>query len=172
MINNEEILELVDEEGKTIATMPRSEVFDRGLRNFRLVIVCIRKGDNFLIPRRAYTRTYPGALTNLGGCVQHGETYEDALWRLAQERLGANIKDKKLRFLGYLAPKKDNTMGYVALYEMDADDVLFAPSKDHYAEVLWLSLEQIKERLSMKDETYTPNFPIVMRKFYGIKGQK
>jgi isopentenyldiphosphate isomerase len=170
MHNKEEILDLVDEEGNVIATKPRSEVFDRGLRNFRLVITCIRKGKNFLIPRRAYHRTYPGALTNLGGCVQSGEAYENALYRLAQERLGADIREKNLRFLGYLTPKKDNTMGYVALYEIiDTDDLSISPNKDYYAEVLWLSPEQIKERLSNKNETFTPNFPIIMRKFYGIK---
>jgi 8-oxo-dGTP pyrophosphatase MutT (NUDIX family) len=163
----DELLDLVDENNNVIAVMERSQVFAQGLKNFRLVIAHIRDvQDNHFIVRRSYNKAqYPGALCHVGGCVQSGETYEQAFLRELHEETGIDATKMNYSFLGYLNPFVDKSNGYAGVYELSLDNPIVHYNQDDFAEAFWLPLPRVRELIT-SGEVLTPNFPILYERFF------
>ncbi len=163
----DELLDLVDEHDNVIAVMERTAVFAQGLRNFRLAIILIKDThDNHFVVRRAYDKpNYPGALCHVGGCVQSGETYEQGFLRELQEETGIDATDMNYEFLGFLNPFVDSCHGYAAVYQVTVDDRDIQYNQEDFAEVFWLSSDQIKKLIG-DGAVVTPNFPLLYKRFY------
>ncbi|MEK7623816.1 MAG: NUDIX hydrolase [Patescibacteria group bacterium] len=163
----DEYLDLVDENDVVIGRKLRADVRAENLSNFRVVNLFIRNSLGELwIPRRsAHKRDRPLALDmSMGGHVDSGETYEEALKRETMEELNINLDVTPALYLGYLVPHRDQVGAFMKVYELSMDEV---PNynKNDFIEYFWLTpeelLERIKEGVSAKYD-----LPIVVKRFY------
>lgn len=164
---HDEMLDLVDRNDMVIATMPRSEVFSKKLKNFRVVCALLKnQSGQLFIPRRALHKAdYAGYLACVGGCVQSGETYEQALKRETLEEVLIDVDATSYRLLGFISPYEHAVNGYVAVYEiLVADDVVNYVEQD-FCEGFWLFPEQLKE-LEAEGEKITVNLSAILKFYY------
>lgn len=165
----EEILDLVDEHDTVIGTMPRTDVFAQGRTNFRLVSVFLRDSQgHFLIPRRTNHKSdYPNCFACVGGCVQSGETYDQACARELFEETGL-LLDQALsyRVLGILNPWHHGIKGYNKVYEITVLQESITLNSDDFSEIIRVTPEQLPQQLTIQQVTH--NFPILLKHFYDI----
>ncbi len=91
MAHNEEFLEVVSKEGKTIRTLPRSDIHGNPSLIHRVVHVLVfNKEGALLLQKRSMNKDVaPGKWdTSVGGHVNSGETLYEALRREMKEELG------------------------------------------------------------------------------------
>lgn len=162
----DEWLDLVDDSDKVVGRMLRSEVYAKGLNNFRVINGFLRKPTGELwIPRRtAHKKIYPlGLDMGVAGHVESGETYQQTLVREAKEELGIDMPLEKWRFLGSATPK-DGVAAYQQVYELT---VTQAPefNREDYIEYFWLHPREVLERLAAGDSAKS-DLPILIRQFY------
>ncbi len=163
---SEEMVDLVNEHNEVIATKSRREVIEKKLTNFRLVCAFMIHSDGrILIPRRALTKKlYPDALCLIGGFVQSGETYEQALTREVFEETGIVFDSLQCSYLGSANPWHHGAMGFVYAYQIKIKDKISFIS-DEFSELFWLTPEEIQQKIDA-GEKVTRNMPILLSLFY------
>ncbi len=164
----EELIDLVNEHGKVIDTKPKLEIISRGLKNFRLVCAFVERHDGkIVIPQRSFTKkVFPGALGLIGGYVQSGESFHDALLREVFEELGLSITSNDIMLLGYADPWKHGVHGYVAVFKIRTNQKEFPLSKE-FEQLFFLSPAEIKEKIQ-SGVPVTNNLSILLSRFYRV----
>ncbi|MBU7586929.1 MAG: NUDIX domain-containing protein [Nostoc sp. TH1S01] len=140
MLQDDELLDIVDERDCIIGKKRRSEIYSQGLCNFRVVnAFVINSLSQLWIPRRsAEKRIFPLCLdVSMGGHVESGENYEEALRRELNEELNLELNQVKFRLLGYLTPHQHNVSAFMKVYEIELN---YEPdyNKNDFVESLWL----------------------------------
>ncbi|MEK7067756.1 MAG: NUDIX hydrolase [Patescibacteria group bacterium] len=163
----DEFLDIVDENDNVIGNKRRSEVYKERLSNFRVVNVFIvnSKGEIWIPRRSADKRIFPSCLDmSMGGHVESGESYEDALKREMQEELNIDISKVQAYLLGHLTPQKDGVSAYMNVYEVKMDKAPDYNKKD-FVEYFWLTPKDIFERIANGDKT-KDDLPTLIKIFY------
>jgi isopentenyldiphosphate isomerase len=140
MIHQDEILDIVNEDDQVIGQMKRSQIYSQGLCCFRVVnAFVINSLSKLWIPRRSAKKIiFPLYLdVSMGGHVESGESYEDALQRELKEELNLELKNVDVRLLGYLRPHQYHVSAFMKVYEIKSDD---NPdyNKNDFVESFWL----------------------------------
>ena len=164
----DEYLDLVDENDNVVGKKKRSEVYAEDLSNFRVVnaFVINSKGEIWIPRRAADKRIYPLCLDmSMGGHVESGESYEDALRRELGEELNINADKVVFSFLGHLTPQKDGVSAYMKVYEIKTDETPDY-NKNDFTEYFWLTPKAFFERISGGEKTKS-DLPKLVRLFYG-----
>jgi 8-oxo-dGTP pyrophosphatase MutT (NUDIX family) len=94
----EELVDVIDDEGRTIATVTRREIRERRLPH-RCVYVLVfnHKGELFIHLRTVTKDVYPGYWdVCVGGVLTTGEPFDAAARREVAEELGLNLDPKRL----------------------------------------------------------------------------
>lgn len=167
-INQDEYLDLVDEDDNVIGKKKRSEVYAENLSNFRVVNAFLvnSKGEIWIPRRAANKRIFPLCLDmSMGGHVESGEAYEDALKRETQEELNIDTDKIQVRLLGYLTPQKDSVSAYMNVYEIKMDETPDYNQSD-FVEYFWLMPKALFERILNGDKT-KGDLPKLVKIFYG-----
>lgn len=146
----DEWLDLVDARDVVVDRMRRSEVYARGLNNFRVVNAFVVNSDSELwIPRRAaHKRLFPGALdVSVGGHVESGEDYATAFRREALEEIRLDVDASGFREIARLSPVEHPVSAFMRLYAIDSDS---EPdfNRDDFTEAFWLSPEALLSRIA------------------------
>ncbi len=95
-----EIVDVIDKNGKTVRSAPRSEVEDKSLWHKTAAVVVFNSQGQIFVHRRmdGPHMKYPGLYdVKFAGWVKAGETYEKAAMRELEEESG--IKASELEFL-------------------------------------------------------------------------
>lgn len=130
--------------GKIIA---RGEDVPSGL--YRLVVhSCIFNSENkMLIQQRSSNKSYPNRWDiSAGGCVQKGETSQQAMQREIKEELGINIdlKDHAPNICFTFSEGFDDFY----LIEQDLDVANLSLQKEEVQNARWASKEEIKDMIN------------------------
>lgn len=120
------------------------------------------------VPRRAPTkRIFPLCLDmSMGGHVESGETYEEALQREAREELNVEIEKANVRLLGHLTPHNNGVSAYMQVYEITQDGVPDY-NRDDFVEYYWLTPEALLDRLANGDNA-KGDLPKLVTIFFGV----
>lgn len=150
MENADEWLDLVDERDAVTGRMRRSEVYARGLSNFRVVNAFIVNSEGAIwIPRRAsHKRLFPNALdVSVGGHVESGEDYDRAFARETMEEVRIDIAAARWDRLAKLTPQSHSVSAFMTLYAIHVED---APdyNRDDFTEAFWLMPDELLRRVA------------------------
>ena len=148
-ISIDEYLDLVDENDNVIGNKRRSEVYEEKLTNYRVInaFVMNSKGEIWIPRRTANKKLYPLSLDiSVGGHVETGENYEDALKREAYEELNINVDEFSNRLLGHLNPQKDNVSSFMKVYEIKMD-IIPQYNKNDFLEYFYFTPRELYDQI-------------------------
>ncbi len=147
MTEQEELLEVVTKDGGIIKTLPRSEIHGNPSLIHKVVHVLVfnRKRELFLQKRSINKDVAPGKWdTSVGGHVDAGETFNEALRREMREELGITVCEPKFLY-SYIHSNPYETelvYTYSCIYE---GKINFG--KDEIEEVRLWSMEEINKNI-------------------------
>ena len=149
-MQNPEIIELVSaDDSEVIGLINRDELYEKKLRNFRVINVLILNQQNQIwIPRRhASKKLFPSCLDcSVGGHVSAGETYLEAFIRETLEEVNINPLDYPYKFLMKLSPYTDAVSAFMHVYTLHCDHEISYNQKD-FEDYDWLSPEKILQKI-------------------------
>jgi isopentenyldiphosphate isomerase len=168
----DELLPLVDEEGRVVGTARRSEVHGNP-RLLHPVVHCLvtdRSGRLLLQLRSQRKDVQPGRWdTSVGGHVDPGETIEQALWRELREELGLDTEPGAPEFLYRYVMRSDIETELVHTYRLTSEGP-FCPDPNEIDEVRFWTQAEIDARLG--SGVFTPNFEDEYRRLQGVGGAR
>jgi isopentenyl-diphosphate delta-isomerase len=150
MSEAEEILDLVNDQDEIIGTIPRSEasrLVPENLGFIRAVDMFIQNDDGKLwIPTRTAHKTIaPDGLDySMGGHVDSGETYDQTVYREAEEELNIKLDPGKLELVKKFPPAETPYFRAVYLYHTN-ETPDFNP--DDFVSAEWLAPQELVQRL-------------------------
>lgn len=163
-----EILDLVDENDCVIGQIPREQWKFGTECRIRSIHVLIKNSRGQLwIPRRHLSKkTLPGCLDfSASGCVQSGESYEEAFAREVLEELNLNIHDCVWRKLAHLKPHIDQSHAFSVVYEISSDiEPRFNESE--YEAGTWMFPQEVVDLVLKSDERTKKDFIMIIQKLY------
>jgi len=166
---NEEHVILVNEQDEQIGLMPKMEAHEKALLHRAFSVFIFNEQNELMLQQRALDKYHsPGLWTNT--CCSHqrdGESNIQAGKRRLQEEMGFVVDLQESISFIYKAPF-DN-----GLTEHEFDHVLLGKFNDapevnpeEVASWKWMSLNAIKEDMTVHPELYTAWFKIIFSKFY------
>lgn len=159
-----EYLDLVDENDNVIGKEDRNIIYEKGLRNFRVINIMIFTSDNkIIVPKRSSNRRiFPNCYDcSVGGHVSSGETYEEAAYRELKEELG--IENVKLEEIGYFKPYDIDTSAFSKMYKLVYDDELPNYDKNGIQEIYYLTKEEIRKLIEEDVTQFKGDYPKFFR---------
>ena len=101
-----ELVDVVDEEGQTVATVTRGEMRARRLpHRCTYVLVFNRRGELFIHLRTANKDVFPSHWdVTVGGVLAAGESFDEGARREAREELGVEIEPERIFPFRYSDP--------------------------------------------------------------------
>jgi isopentenyl-diphosphate delta-isomerase len=165
----EEQVILVDKEDNQIGLMPKLEAHEKAVLHRAFSVFIFNSKNELMLQQRAMHKYHsPGLWTNT--CCSHqreGEGNTDAGKRRLMEEMGFTTDLKETISFIYKAPF-DN-----GLTEHELDHILVGYynetpviNPEEVADWKWMSLEAVKDDISLNPEYYTAWFKIIFEKFY------
>jgi isopentenyldiphosphate isomerase len=143
---DDELLEIVDENGEVLGLAPRSEVHGNPSLRHRVVHVLVfnRRGELLLQKRSMRKDVAPGRWdTSVGGHVNPGESLLEAATRELMEELGVRGEPEFLYSYVHTNPYETEVVHTYALRH----DGAFSFNREEIEEVRFWSLKEIMERI-------------------------
>ncbi len=163
----DEYLDLVEDNDHVIGKKKRSEIYAANLSNFRVVNAFIinSKGELWLPRRTAGKKIFPLCLDmSVGGYVESGESYEEALNREAREELNLDVNKLSIRCLGHLTPQTYDVSSYMKVYEIKLDEIPDY-NKNDFVEYYFLAPQTLLKRIA-DGEKVKSDLPKIVKIFY------
>ncbi|MCL5019287.1 MAG: NUDIX domain-containing protein [Patescibacteria group bacterium] len=165
--DEDEYLDLVDENDNVIGKKKRSIISAENLSNFRVVNAFLEnsKGELWIPRRTAHKRIFPLCLDmSMGGHVQSGETYEEALKREIKEELNLNTEEERVSFLGRMTPHGDHVSAFMKVFKIETDKTPDYNKAD-FMESFWLKPQEVLEKVSEGDKV-KEDLPKILKRFF------
>jgi isopentenyl-diphosphate delta-isomerase type 1 len=159
---NEEWLAEVDEDGKIIGKITRTQAHNGSLKLHPVIHVHIfnNKGNLLLQKRNINKKIQPGKWdTSVGGHISYGEKIEDALERETFEEIG--LKNIKFQFLTKYVWQSEIERELVFVFGAKCDDINFIPNEEVDKVKFW-NKKELEQNL--KKGVFTPNFEVEYEK--------
>ena len=163
----EEYLDLVDENDNIIGREKRSVIYEKGLKNYRVINAFIMNSEGKLwIPRRtAHKKIYPLSLDmSAGGHVESGSTYEETFAKEVMEELNIDVNKVLWREIGYFKSGEHGLKCFQKVYEINQDAVPDFNLED-FIEYYWLTPQEFMEKVQQEREIKS-DLTILIRNLY------
>ncbi len=157
----EELFDVVDEEDRVVATLPRSAVHARGLRHRAVSILLFGSDGRLLLQRRSLTKDEcPGTLTaSASGHVTSGDGYDETAPRELEEELGVTTA---LTRVGTIEASAATSFEFTVVYTGVCDGP-FRPDPAEVSEVQWFTLEELRHKLAHEPHDLSAPFRETLR---------
>jgi isopentenyldiphosphate isomerase len=143
----DELVDVVDEDDRVIATVTRRQLRARGLLHRCTYVLVRNRAGDVLVHRRTATKdVYPGAHDMFaGGVCAAGESYDDCAQREVAEELG--VEGAELRFLFRHRYRGPDGQAWGAVYEVTWDGPL-RPQASEVAWTAWVTPARLRQMLA------------------------
>jgi isopentenyldiphosphate isomerase len=165
IVARDELLPLVDEEGRAVGCARRSEVHGNPALLHPVVhcLVVSSRGELLLQLRSATKDVQPGRWdTSVGGHVGLGESIEHAVTREIGEELGATVRFTELEFLYRYVMRSEIETELVHTFLWQADGPFRAEPGEIDGLRFWSEGEVLAK---MGSKSFTPNFEDEFRRY-------
>ena len=156
-MHSEEIFDVVDEEDNIVGKAERSKVHSSGLIHRSVFFFVFNEKNEILVNKRSRTKEfYPGYYSiALGGHLNSGESYEQAVIREAEEELGiSEAKPVFIKFFKRRKEEKDKENVKLYAFFINSKEKLKI-DKSEISEAFFTSLEEVKKL--MEKEKFIPD---------------
>eukprot|EP00164_Ancoracysta_twista_P010232 GFYU01015381.1.p1 GENE.GFYU01015381.1~~GFYU01015381.1.p1 ORF type:complete len:174 (+),score=62.31 GFYU01015381.1:107-628(+) len=153
----DEKVAIVDEQNNVVRAATRKEMRENNLIHRATYIFVLNSKKQFYVQKRTMLKDYcPGYFDPVsGGCVQHGESYEENAYRELEEEMG--IKGEKLTHMfTFFHDGRSRVWGDAWYIEYDIDPSTMTLQEEEVESVHLMTLEEIRDRVS-KGENFTPD---------------
>jgi isopentenyldiphosphate isomerase len=160
---NEELFEIVDDEGRVIGTAPRSKCHGDPSLVHRSVHLFVRnrRGDFYLQKRSLSKDVQPGKWdTSVGGHLAPGETYEQAAVRELAEELGVGLPAALLVHRHDYVWRTSIETEHVRTYELEFEGAV-GPNAAEIDEGRFWTVDEIRQTCGRG--IFTPNLEHELR---------
>jgi mutator protein MutT len=164
----EELLEVVNEHGEILRTLPRSVIHGDPSLMHRVVHVLVfnDRGELLLQKRSMSKDVAPGKWdTSVGGHVDAGETINEALRREMEEELGITACGPEFLYTYIHSNPYESELVYTHLC-INSDEISF--NKEEIDEIRFWSIEVIKQNLGRG--IFSDNFEHEFRTYMKFRG--
>lgn len=167
-----ELLDLVDHQDRVIGQMPKAQIYQNGLSNFRVVNAFIINAKGQLwIPRRTERKQlFPLALdVSVGGHVKSGEDYDAAFARELEEEVNVQLAQGRIgeiapTFLGKLSPNTHDVSAFMKVYQIEMERSPLYNTQD-FLEAYWLLPQELLAKIEAGEKS-KDDLPKLVRYFY------
>lgn len=156
--NNEEFFAHIDDEGKILGRISRTQAHDGTKLLHPVIHIHIFNNERKLLlqKRSPNKEIQPGKWdTAVGGHISYGETVEKAVERETKEELG--LKNLEYKYLTKYKWESDIELELVFVFLSHIDSINFKPNKE-VEEVKFWSFDEIQKNIP--EGIFTPNFVI------------
>lgn len=163
----DEKLDIVNDNDQVIGIIDRSAFTHRNDLYSRAVLSFIINDQGKLaIMRRTADKFHcPLHLGIVGGGVQSGESYEQAIMREIAEETTLTIADEQLVFKGYFAPNEGwDSHVFKKVYEVKISSTHFNYNPDDFCELYWLTPQELIQKTSTDKLAYGLEW--LVRRYY------
>lgn len=156
-----EMVDIIDTEGRTVATVSRQEMRGRRLPHRAVyILVFNRRGELFVHLRTLTKDVYPGYWdVAIGGVLAAGESFDQGAVREGREELGVDLKTEPLFTFSY----KDDVVEIQGMVYRAHHDGPFQLQKDEI--VTGVFLEMGKVVLQAKEKPFCPDGLTVLAEY-------
>lgn len=165
--NVDELMDLVDHQDSIVQIQWRSKIHDHPELYARAVLIFVTNAEGTLcFFRRTADKTYaPNQWALVGGCVQSGESYEQAAIREIEEEINVTPNAQTLRYLGLVTPQEYPGKFFKGVFVITVDMHNVPFNKDDFSELRWMSLKEL-EALSKTGDLLVHDLLYLVRRFY------
>jgi isopentenyl-diphosphate Delta-isomerase len=168
MINSDEQVEIIDEDGSMLYITSKKEAHEKGFLHKCVVSHLINSKGEFIFTKQSSSRQDPGQFVcPVGGHVTAGETEEESLKREAEEEINLrdNFKFKKIGQVVYhrqVIGRDENHM--FCLYEIYADHI---PTLNHESDSFeTFTKEELKKIINKTPEMFGAPIHFIWERYY------
>ncbi len=162
----DELIDIVNEHDQVVKTMWRSQAKDEKYRRIVLAFLKYQDGSICFLRRTPDKDSYPSCLAVVGGCVQAGESYEEAFKREVFEEVKIDVTQHQYRLLGIMHPSQITPGSlFKAVYEITISDLAVPYNPEDFSEYVWCKPQSFLDDVAQKD-LICPDLPILVDRFY------
>ncbi len=167
MIIDDEMVDVVDERGKVLYPVLKTEAHQEGLLHKTVIAGVVNSKGQIMLVKQAPDRQEPGQYVSpMGGHVSAGETETEALKREIEEELGfkdfEHKKIGKIIFNREILNRKENH--YFIVYEITVDtDPVLGPEAAGFK---WFEIGELKRELRSNPKYFGDSYFFTLKKFY------
>ena len=165
----EEHVILVNDKDEQIGLMAKMEAHEKALLHRAFSVFIFNDKEELLLQRRAMSKYHsPGLWTNT--CCSHqrdGESNIDAGKRRLKEEMGFTCDLTEIFSFIYKAPfdngLTEHELDHVMIGTFNEEPIINIEEVDDYK---WMSLDAVKDDISLNAEHYTAWFKIIFKEYY------
>jgi isopentenyl-diphosphate delta-isomerase len=164
----DELVDLVDNQDIIAQVQWRSKIHEHPQLHARAVLAFIvnERGQLCFFRRAAHKSYAPNQWALVGGCVQSGETYEQAIIREIAEEVNVVVSPDKMKFLGRVTPVDYPGKFFKGIFEIKIDQEMIPFNADDFSELVWLTPEQLKEAAQSDPSSLVQDLLFLVERYY------
>lgn len=158
-----EYLDIVNLKDEVVSQATREEIYQQKLAHRIVHLFIFDEDDRLALQlRSAKVKFCPNCWSTIvGGHVQSGETYEEAILRESEEEIG--IKPE-IEFFSYDSYSKDGLNKFLKVYKTNFKGEL-KPNPEDIQKVSYFSLKELQEMVK-KGEKFHPELLFLLEKYF------
>lgn len=152
----EEVIEVLDDGGRPVMLMPRSEVIRQNLR-YKVVLVIFRNpaGKIYIQKISKHKKLYPGLWNcSAAGFVRAGESVEEAALRELEEEIG--ISGVPLKLIAGRPASEETARAELYLFMSEISNIIPTPNPEEVADGMFISYAELNSLIDIFPDAITP----------------